>query len=168
MGSNSRPPRRPTQIRCAPSLRCRPGRRRRRPSSTRASTTRTRTVRSSRARRWEQFTHDWAHAWRAKELEKILGWFAEDVRVQGPGAQELTGSALVEGKPALRAFWTKALLHDTPIVYEVEGFTWDPETNSLLLRYQSGPVGGAPHRAAALLRFGNGRTVIRLDAYLGA
>ena len=116
----------------------------------------------------EQFTHDWAHAWRAKDLEKILTWFADDVCVNSPGAEELTGSALVEGKPALRAFWTKALLHDQPIVYEVEGFTWDPETNSLLLRYQSGAEGRALHRAAGLLRFGNGRTVVRADAYSGA
>ena len=113
----------------------------------------------------EQFTHDWAQAFRAKDLEKILSWFADDVRVQSPGSEELTGHALVEGKPALRAFWTKALLHDQKVAYEVEGFAWDPEANSLFLRYQSGAEGGALHRAAVLLQFGNGRTVRRADAY---
>ena len=115
----------------------------------------------------EQLTHDWAHAWRTKDLEKILAWFAEDALVQSPGAAQLTGSALVEGRPALRAFWTKALLHDQPVVYEVEGFTWDPEINSLLLRYQSGAEGGELHRAAVLLRFGTGHTIVRADAYSG-
>ena len=55
------------------------------------------------------FAQEWVAAWNAHDLERILSHYAEDVVFISPRAQQIVGTARLEGKPALRAYWGKAL-----------------------------------------------------------
>ena len=55
------------------------------------------------------FARDWETAWNSHDIDRILGHYAEDVVFHSRKAIPLTGSGRVEGKAALRAYWSAAL-----------------------------------------------------------
>ena len=52
---------------------------------------------------------EWVAAWNAHDLDRILSHYTEDVVFRSQKAIALTGSGEVRGKPALRAYWGRAL-----------------------------------------------------------
>ena len=57
----------------------------------------------------EKFAADWAQAWNRRDVEAVLAHFRDDIIFASPTALAVTGSPVVHGKDALRAYWTKAL-----------------------------------------------------------
>lgn len=59
----------------------------------------------------EDFASDWLSAWNDRDIDRILSHYAEDVVFHSPRIAVAMGNGAdtVEGKPALRAYWTKAL-----------------------------------------------------------
>lgn len=57
------------------------------------------------------FASAWIAAWNAHDVEAVLAHYADDVTFTSPIAITIgdTPSGTVVGKPALRAYWTKAL-----------------------------------------------------------
>ena len=47
----------------------------------------------------ESFAHEWIAGWNARDLDRILDHYADDVIFSSPKAQAITGSARVVGKP---------------------------------------------------------------------
>lgn len=54
---------------------------------------------------------EWVEAWNAHDVERVLRHYAEDVVLQSPFIAQIAGepSGRLEGKAALRAYWTRAL-----------------------------------------------------------
>jgi hypothetical protein len=57
------------------------------------------------------FAAEWIAAWNAHDLERILSHYTEDVTFASPFVATIAGepSGTLAGKPALRAYWSKAL-----------------------------------------------------------
>lgn len=57
----------------------------------------------------EDFGAEWIAAWNSRDLDRIVSHYADDVVFRTPRAVSLVGTGVIEGKAALRAYWTKAL-----------------------------------------------------------
>ena len=55
------------------------------------------------------FGQDWVDAWNTHDLDRILAHYADDIEFRTPMAERLVGTGLIQGKPALRDYWSKAL-----------------------------------------------------------
>lgn len=59
----------------------------------------------------QKFAQEWCTAWNRHDVEAVLNYFHEDVMFTSPVAQRVvpeTGG-VVQGKAALRDYWTRAL-----------------------------------------------------------
>lgn len=59
----------------------------------------------------DRFAAEWIAAWNAHDLERILTHYADDFEMSSPIIRTLVGetSGTLKGKPAVRAYWQKAL-----------------------------------------------------------
>lgn len=59
----------------------------------------------------EHFAADWIAAWNSHDLDRILSHYAEDFEMSSPYIAQLAGEpgGKLRGKPAVRAYWTRAL-----------------------------------------------------------
>ena len=58
----------------------------------------------------DAFAAAWFEAWNSHDLDRILEHYAQDVVFSSPFAIEFTGGkGTVDGKAALRKYWSKAL-----------------------------------------------------------
>jgi ketosteroid isomerase-like protein len=87
-----------------------------------------------------QFSGQWLAAFNAHDLEAVLAHFAEDVVFSSPvAARVLPDTAgVVRGKPALRAYWTRALTLVPDLHFELLGVYAGVDTLVLHYRNQAG------------------------------
>ncbi len=59
----------------------------------------------------DRFAEEWIAAWNDHDLDRILSHYAEDIEMCSPYIARIAGepSGRLKGKPALRAYWSKAL-----------------------------------------------------------
>lgn len=112
-----------------------------------------------------RFAEEWAAAWTARDLDAILAHYHHDVRFVSPRAAEITGSAVVIGREALRAYWTAALAHVASLRFTVERVVGDEQ--ELVVVYRSERDGTA-RRAAEYFRFDGSGAVTHGEAWYGA
>ena len=57
------------------------------------------------------FAVDWIDAWNARDLERVLAHYVEDVEFRSPFVISIAGeeSGVLKGKTRLRAYWKTAL-----------------------------------------------------------
>jgi ketosteroid isomerase-like protein len=57
------------------------------------------------------FAHEWIEAWNSHDLVSILGHYSEDFVMSSPriASVVLEASGVLFGKPAVAAYWSKAL-----------------------------------------------------------
>src|SRR5436190_1263756 len=57
------------------------------------------------------FAQEWIAAWNAHDLDRILAHYSDDFEMASPYIIEVVGepSGRLKGKPAVAAYWTKAL-----------------------------------------------------------
>lgn len=57
------------------------------------------------------FADEWIAAWNAHDLDRVLAHYTEDFEMASPRIVEVVGepSGVLRGKPAIRAYWTKAM-----------------------------------------------------------
>jgi glutathione S-transferase len=81
------------------------------------------------------FALRWAEAWNRRDVEAVLARFADDVVFVSPKAKDVTGSAEVRGKLALREYWTEAADRlSASHRFEVERVELDVDANTLVIR----------------------------------
>lgn len=87
-------------------------------------------------RELSQWADEWFAAWNAHDLERILSHYAEDVEMVSPMIQRLMGepSGRLQGKPVLRAYWTKALALVPNLSFESQSVCWGMD--SVVLTYK--------------------------------
>ena len=83
----------------------------------------------------EKFAEDWAQAWNRRDVESVLAHFRDDIIFASPTALVVTGSSVVHGKDALRAYWTKALARCGSIRFSVLRVLWDAASRELAIIY---------------------------------
>lgn len=116
----------------------------------------------------DRFAREWVAAWNRGDVEAVLAHFAEDAAFISQTAAAVTGNAEVRGKPALRAYWTKALgLLNAPLRFELESLLWDPSRRAMLIVFLSAEKAGTV-RKAELMQFGDDGLVHRGEGLVGA
>jgi ketosteroid isomerase-like protein len=59
----------------------------------------------------ERFAKEWVEAWNAHDLDRVLSHYEDDFEMSSPVIVSMVGepSGTLRGKPAIRAYWAKAL-----------------------------------------------------------
>ncbi|MEZ4523750.1 MAG: nuclear transport factor 2 family protein [Thermomicrobiales bacterium] len=115
----------------------------------------------------ERFVHEWIETWNANDLERLLAHYTDDAVFESPRAQMLTGSARVEGKEALRAYWGASIARSTSRHFVLDRHLWDVDRNELLILYTN-QVDGSSTRACEVFHFNGDGLVDRAEALYGA
>jgi hypothetical protein len=112
------------------------------------------------------FADDWAAAWNDLAVERILSHFDEAVVFTSPTAAAVVGVATIEGKPALRQYWTTALARITSLRFDVDRVLWDAGARELAIIYHS-TINGQSRRVSENLTFGANGLVVRAEVFHG-
>ena len=112
----------------------------------------------------EAFAARWAAAWNGRDVEAVLGHFAEDCTFTSPVARQLLGGdGVIHGKPALRRYWTHALEKVPDLHFEVLGVHSGIDTMVIHYRNQRG------HEVCEVLSFrADGLVVLGHGTYRGS
>lgn len=114
----------------------------------------------------QQFAEQWIANWNKHDLEAILHHFAESALFISPRAQAVTGQARIQGRRALREYWSQALAAVPDLKFDLESATCDEAGQTLVVHYIA-RLGGRSLRACEMMRFENGRQIYG-EAYYGA
>jgi pimeloyl-ACP methyl ester carboxylesterase len=116
------------------------------------------------AMRWAEL---WVTCWNDGDLDTVLTLYRDDVRFESPLAEAVTGSALVEGKDALRRYWTAAMADLRSIRLTLERVVWDGGERELAIVYRA-TLGRSLVRGCELVTFDVAGRVIRGEACFGS
>jgi ketosteroid isomerase-like protein len=107
----------------------------------------------------DHFARDWIEAWNAHDLERILAHYRDDFVMSSPRIAVVAGepSGVLRGKPAIAAYWKKALAAVPDLRFElVETFVG---ADCIVLRYR-----GVRGPAAEVFFFDREGRVVRAAA----
>jgi ketosteroid isomerase-like protein len=108
-----------------------------------------------------RFAEEWAAAWNAHDLDRILTHYADDVVFSSPHIVRRLGKASgeVSGIDELRAYWGSGLKGETDLHFTVEDVRYSVDTIVINYRNQHG------HAVAEVLRFRDGLVCWGCGAY---
>ena len=109
----------------------------------------------------------WIEAWNALDVESVLALFADDCQFRSPKAAAITGCGTVIGKPALRAYWTRAIENIAHLRFTLSSAHWDGVQRTLLIRYTA-ELGVLRIQAAEVFDFHADGSVACGTAFYGA
>ena len=68
-----------------------------------------------------QFAEEWVEAWNSHDLERIFAHYTDDFTMYSPMIRELgfSSSGALQGKEAIRPYWTRGLAAQPPIRFEL-------------------------------------------------
>lgn len=112
------------------------------------------------------FANDWAAAWNALDVERVLGRFDEGVEFTSPTALAVAGRATLRGKAALREYWQAALGQISSLRFTVERVVWDEASRELAIIYVS-ETNRVAKRVSENLTFGADGLVVRAEVFHG-
>ena len=112
------------------------------------------------------FAAEWASNWNAREVERVLAHFHDDVVFTSPTAQAVVGVPTVRGKAALREYWNKALTRIRSLHFTVDRVVWDERQRELAIIYVS-DADGAKKRMSENLRFNEEGLVVSAEVFHG-
>jgi len=115
----------------------------------------------------EAFARDWIAAWNRRDIEWVLGRYAEDCVFTSPKAAVAVGAALVEGKAALRRYWQAGAARVKEFGFSLDRVTFDADKREVVVVYVSRST-GTPTRAIEVFRFRQDGRVGEAEAWYGA
>lgn len=86
----------------------------------------------------DAFAADWIAAWNARDLERILAHYADDIVFLSPVAARVTGAGRVSGKAMLRAYWGTAFARSPDLHFTLERVYRGAEALTIAYRNQRG------------------------------
>lgn len=101
------------------------------------------------------FADEWIAAWNARDLDRILSHYADEIVFLSPVAELVVEEGRVAGKDALRAYWTTALAAVPDLHFELTGVRVGYECLTILYRNQRG------QDVAETVELGAGGLVVR-------
>jgi ketosteroid isomerase-like protein len=66
------------------------------------------------------FAARWEQDWNSHDLDRILGHYRDDIVFRSRKAIPLVGTGEIQGKQALREYWTAALKHQPDLRFHVK------------------------------------------------
>lgn len=75
-----------------------------------------------------EFAQDWIDSWNTHDLERILTHYEEDIVLTSPVALKLQGTATVQGKAALRDYFSRGLEAFPNLRFDLLDILWGTET----------------------------------------
>jgi acyl-CoA thioesterase FadM/ketosteroid isomerase-like protein len=114
----------------------------------------------------QRFARRWVEAWNRLDVEAVLEHFADDAVFVSPKAERLTGQGRVEGKAALRAYWTRAVEHVKRLTFTLDLASWSSRAQTLTVLYTSAVGDQPPVRAGEVMSFRDG-LIVRGEALYG-
>jgi ketosteroid isomerase-like protein len=108
-----------------------------------------------------RFAEEWAAAWNAHDLDRIVTHYADDVIFSSPHIVRRLGesSGEVHGIDELRAYWGSGLEGESDLHFTVEDVRYSVDTIVINYRNQRG------HAVAEVLRFRDGLICWGCGAY---
>ena len=116
------------------------------------------------AMRWAEF---WVTCWNEHDLEKVLSLYRDDVRFESPLAGAVIGTSLVEGKDALRQYWSQGRYGIRSMRLNLERALWDPYSRELAIVYVA-ELEGTRLRGCDLITLDAAGRVVRGEACFGS
>jgi uncharacterized protein (TIGR02246 family) len=113
------------------------------------------------------FAAQWIANWNARDVEAVLSHFRDDCVFVSPVAQTVVGAARIEGKAALRAYWTAALANYPSLHFTLDDFAWDAAHRTLAVMYTS-RTGDRVTSSSEVMTFDESGRQILGRAYYGA
>jgi len=85
----------------------------------------------------QQFASQWINSWNSHDLDDILSHYADDIEITTPMLKLAAGidSGSIQGKEAVRDYWSKALQKFPDLKFELYEIT--EGINSVALYYRS-------------------------------
>ena len=112
------------------------------------------------------FAEDWTAAWNALDIERVLLHFHDEVRFVSPTALAVVGVTTVQGKRALREYWSAAVARVGSLRFSIDRIVWDGTARELAIIYNA-EIGGRKRRVSEMLRFGADDLVISGEVFHG-
>jgi ketosteroid isomerase-like protein len=113
-----------------------------------------------------EFAAEWADAWNARAVERVLSQFDENVAFTSPTAIAVVGVPTVHGKQALREYWNSALARIGSLRFEVDRVLWDASAREVAIIYVS-DTDGRKKRVSENLTFGTNGLIVRAEVFHG-
>lgn len=90
----------------------------------------------------QQFANDWIQAWNSHNLDRVLAHYEDDFTFQSPMITVFTGNPAgqLQGKDAVRAYWSKALEKLPHLHFELIDILLGPDCLTLYYRGHRGLV----------------------------
>ena len=114
----------------------------------------------------EEFAKAWIDAWNRRDIDVLVSHYTLDVRFVSPVAAQRTGSSIVNGREALKAYWSGAHQYGK-FVFTFESLAWDPQRRVLIIIYRR-IVDERHDRAVEIFHFGSDGLVHSGEALYGA
>jgi ketosteroid isomerase-like protein len=114
-----------------------------------------------------QFAQSWIDSWNARDLNRIVGLFANDAIFTSPKAAAVTGLGTQQGSEAIRKYWETALQRISSLRFELLEAHWDAEAATLWVVYLS-ELNGSRHRSCEVFKFNGSGQVHAGEAFYGA
>ncbi|MDA0350984.1 MAG: nuclear transport factor 2 family protein [Chloroflexi bacterium] len=88
-----------------------------------------------------EFARDWIEAWNSHDLPRVLAHYTEDFEMSSPVIPSITGdpSGTLAGKPAVAAYWTKALGMMPNLHFDLETTLFGVDSITLYYEGHRGP-----------------------------
>ena len=88
------------------------------------------------------FASNWIDAWNRRDLDAVLAHYSDDFEFSSPVIIDVAGepSGTLQGKPAIREYWTKALARLPDLHFELNEVLTGIDTITL---YYRGPRGAS-------------------------
>ncbi len=109
----------------------------------------------------------WAESWNRVDIDAVADGFAEDGEMRSPHAVQLTGSATVRGREAIRAYWRALYGHVTNPCLTLEDIAFDEFAQRLIVWWRADLPSGQ-FRASEMMQFDSAGRIARSEAYYGA
>jgi steroid delta-isomerase len=109
----------------------------------------------------------WIAAWNARDLAAVMRPFHDDARFTSPRAVAVTGSAVVEGRAAIEAYWAAALARIHTLEFRLAYALCDEARRELVVVYDR-DIDGETGRACEFMRFDAAGRQIAGEAMYGA
>ena len=113
------------------------------------------------------FAADWVANWNRRDIDAVLGHFADDAEFVSPLASKYAGEPVLRGKAAIGGYWRAALGRIETLGFALDHAIWDEHRRELVVITEAN-LNGNRQRACEIMRFGADGLQVHGDAYYGA
>jgi ketosteroid isomerase-like protein len=115
----------------------------------------------------QRFAAGWIDAWNRLDVEAVLAHFREDCVFVSPKAVAITGGSTLDGKAALRGYWSAAVARIKELRFVLDREVYASESRTLTIIYEAS-INGVRNRAVEIMSFDSDGNVARGEAFSGA